>query len=85
MGDKEIRMLMKKSCLSPKNGRLANISCWQIHFPPPPHKCKVHGQMANDWPVSLETLVPHSGSAMKHVTESCVIQLPYRESEEVGV
>lgn len=41
--------------------------------------------MANDWPVNLETLVPNSGSATKHVIESCVIQLPYLESEEVGV
>lgn len=41
--------------------------------------------MENHWPVSLETLVPCSGSATKHVTKSCVTQLPYLDSEEVSL
>lgn len=46
---------------------------------------KAYRQMRSNWPLSLETLLPHCGSATKHVTKCCVTQLPCLDSEEAAL
>lgn len=81
-----MKMLMKKSCVfHQKQEVYKHLLLADTLSTTTTPKSKVYRQMRNNWPVSLETLIPHTGSASKHVTKCCVPQLPCQDSEEAGL
>lgn len=51
-----------------------------------PHKClRYTNQRNTTGPVRLQSLVPHPGSATKHVAKSCVTQLPDPNGKDIGL
>lgn len=79
-----MRMPMKKSCVFHQKQEVYKHLLADTLSIATTQMSKVHGQMGSNWPVSLETLLPHGSSATKHVTKCCVTQLPCLDSEEAA-